>query len=172
MEREILLYPDPRLEARSEPVTQFDASLERLAQDLIDTLHANPPGAGLSAPQIGELKRVLVMDLSEDGSEPEIYVNPRIRRRRGLGLIEEGCLSIPGVMLRRFRYIQVEVEAVDLSGQPFERTLDGAKAVILQHELEHFEGRLLVDGMWFPRRLWFDWRLRARRAAPPSPEPA
>ena len=154
----LIEYPDPRLRQQSAPVTLFDPELQRFADDLLETLHAT--GAiGLSAPQAGDLRRILVMDLSGNASEPQVYVNPEIVARAAPGLVEESCLSVPGVVGNVLRATQVRVRAVDLAGVPFERELEGMHAVCLQHEMDHLVGKLFVD------RLSLFGRLRFRAGA-------
>ncbi|MEL7313193.1 MAG: peptide deformylase [Pseudomonadota bacterium] len=160
--RTVLEYPDPRLRAISKPVDRFDAALADTVTDLIDTMHASN-SIGLCAPQIDVLKRVLVMDHTEDHSDPQVFINPIVDARRNLGLIEERCLSVPDVSAFVLRATEIDLRACDLEGREFECTLSGMPAVTLQHEMDHFEGKLVADRVnWFKRR-----RLRAaeRRAA-------
>ena len=148
----VLEYPDPRLQEQSLPVEVFDDHLLQLADDLIDTLHASS-AIGLSAAQVGVLRRVLVMDHSEDRSMPEVIVNPDIVYRSRLGLVEESCLSVPGVVTNVLRATEVCITGYDPHGNSFERELTGMPAVCLQHEMDHFDGKLLVDRInWFRRR--------------------
>lgn len=154
--REILVYPDPRLRELSRPVARFDARIDRLVTDLVDTLHASK-SVGLSAPQIDVREQVLVMDHSADGSEPEVFINPAILLRRRYGLVEERCLSVPDVTAFVLRATEIVVRAQNVGGEAFERELSGMPAVCLQHEIDHFDGRLVADRVnWFRRR-----RLRA-----------
>ena len=154
--RDILVYPDPRLHELSRPVARFDARVERVVTDLIDTLH-DSKSIGLSAPQIDVREQVLVMDHSEDQSAPEVYINPAILTRRRYGLIEERCLSVPDLTAFVLRATEITVRAQDASGATFERELSGLPAVCLQHEIDHFDGKLVADRVnWFRRR-----RLRA-----------
>lgn len=155
---QILEYPDARLRQRAEPVAAFDAGLERLVDDLFETLYGTT-GIGLSAPQAGIRRQVLVMDLSGSASAPEVYVNPGILTRALPGLVEESCLSVPGVVGNVIRATQLRVRARDPSGEVFERDLEGMHAVCLQHEMDHLAGRLFVD------RLSLFRRLRVRLAA-------
>ena len=107
---------------------------------------------------------MLVIDRSGAASEPEVFINPRIVHRAGLGLAEESCLSVPDVTVRVWRATRILIRAADRRGAVFERELDGLGAVCVQHEMDHFDGRLLVDRMnWLGRRR-FERRLR--RAAP------
>ena len=161
--RPILEYPDPRLRERSLPVARFGADLAHLIEDLIATLHATP-GIGLSAPQIGTLQRVLVTDHSGDKTAPEVYVNPLILERSAIGIIEESCLSVPGITGNVFRATRLRVQAQDATGTAFERDLDGMPAVCLQHEIDHLDGKLLIDRLMPWRRLMI--RLAAARRAP------
>ncbi|MEE4298809.1 MAG: peptide deformylase [Pseudomonadales bacterium] len=154
--RPVIEYPDPRLHQVSEDVTRFDDTLCTLVRDLEDTLKASG-GIGLSAPQLGELRRVAVLDLSEDKTAPELYVNPVIVERRLYGFAEESCLSLPGVEGSVLRSVQVRVRAQDAAGAFFERELEYLHACALQHEIDHLDGRLFVDrfsviGRWRFRR--------------------
>ncbi len=163
--REILEYPDPRLNAISAPVETFDERIEQVVADLVDTLHASR-SIGLSAPQIDVREQILVMDHSDDQSEPEVFVNPQILARSRLGLVEERCLSVPGLVTNVLRSTVVQVRAFDAAGTAFERELSGMPAVCLQHELDHFDGKLLADRInWFRRRRLRAALEKARKAA-------
>ena len=150
----IIEYPDERLRTPAAPVTVFDAALGSLIDDLVETLHATS-GIGLCAPQTGDLRRVLVMDLSEDGSAPQAYVNPEILSRSGFAIAEESCLSLPGITAKVVRSAAVRVRASDRDGRPFERDLDGMHAICLQHESDHLDGMLFTDRLSRLRRLRF-----------------
>jgi len=155
----IIEYPDPRLRERSEPVTIFDAELGQLVDDLIETLHATK-AIGLSAPQANVFRQVLVTDLSGNASDPQVYINPEILAKSVPGLVEESCLSVPGVVGNVVRATQVRVRAQDRSGKMFESNLEGMHAVCVQHEMDHLVGKLFVDRLSWFRRL----RLRASAA--------
>lgn len=150
--RTILEHPDPRLRAVCAAVEVFDDGLRALADDLVETLHATS-GLGLSAPQVGDLRRVLAMDHSADASAPRLFVNPVITRRAAWGLVEESCLSVPGIVGNVVRATRVRVRAQALSGEPFERDLDGMPAVCMQHEIDHLDGKLFIDRLNPLRRL-------------------
>jgi peptide deformylase len=162
----IVEYPDPRLRQRADPVTTFDASLAQLVEDMRETLAATK-GIALSAPQTGDRRRVVVVDLPGDATTPALYVNPEILARAAPGFVEESCLSVPGIIGSVWRATKVTVRACDNSGEPFERRLEGMHAVCLQHEIDHLEGRLFIDRLWLVRRLIVRSRLaaRARRQA-------
>ena len=140
----ILEFPDPRLRTRAAPVQDFDASLARLIEDMLETMYA-APGIGLAATQVNVHKALLVIDVSESRDEPQVFINPRILGREGVAQTEEGCLSVPQVYELVERAARVRVRAQDRHGGYFERALDGLLAVCVQHEMDHLEGRLFVD---------------------------
>lgn len=141
---EILEFPDPRLRTRAVPVTVFDAALSRLVDDMFETMYA-APGIGLAASQVNVHQRLLVMDVTEDRREPLVFCNPEILAREEVGVTEEGCLSVPGIYDEVERAQRIRVRAQDRHGITFERELDGIRAVCLQHEMDHLEGKLFVD---------------------------
>ena len=140
----ILEFPDPRLRTRAAPVQEFDESLARLVEDMLETMYA-APGIGLAATQVNVHRAAIVIDISESRNEPQVFINPRILSREGVEQTEEGCLSVPQVYELVERAAQVRVRAQDRHGAHFERELDGLLAVCVQHELDHLEGRLFVD---------------------------
>jgi peptide deformylase len=142
--RTILEFPDPRLRTRAEPVTHFDAALGTLIDDMLETMYA-APGIGLAATQLDVHKRVIVIDISKEHTEPLVLVNPEILAREGEATSEEGCLSVPGIFDEIERAAKVRVRAQDRNGEPFERDFDDILAVCIQHEMDHLEGRLFVD---------------------------
>ena len=151
--RNILEHPDPRLQQPSVEVSLVDQGIRDLIDDLVETLH-DTGGIGLAAPQIGVHQRVLVMDHSGNGSAPEVYVNPEVIEAYTPGLVEESCLSVPGVVGNVVRPTQAVVRAMDESGEWFERRLEGMPAVCLHHELDHLDGRLFIERLSLFRRLW------------------
>jgi peptide deformylase len=140
----ILEYPDPRLRTRASPVTTFDAALDALVDDMFETMYA-APGIGLAASQVDVHKRLIVIDLSKDRSEPLVFINPEIVARDGVALTEEGCLSVPNVFDEVERAQRVRARFQDRTGASVERELEGMLAVCLQHEMDHLEGKLFVD---------------------------
>jgi peptide deformylase len=154
----ILEHPDDILRQVSAPVERFDRELRQLVDDLFETLHATG-GIGLSAPQAGCLRQVMVIAVPDDDYGPQTYINPEIVWSKTPGLIEESCLSVPGIVGNVIRATRVGVRARGLDGERFEREVTGMHAVCLQHEMDHLEGRLFID-----RLSWFR-RMRIRRAA-------
>ena len=140
----ILEYPDPRLRTRARPVEQFDAALGKLIDDMFETMYA-APGIGLAATQVDFHRRLIVMDVSEDRTEPLVFINPEILERDGSVKTEEGCLSVPNVFDDVQRAARIRIRAQDRTGVVFERELEGVVAVCLQHEMDHLEGKLFVD---------------------------
>jgi peptide deformylase len=142
--RTILEYPDPRLRTRAQPVTQFDAELGLLIDDMFETMYA-APGIGLAATQVDVHKRVLVIDVSKDHDQPLVFINPEILSREGEEVTEEGCLSVPENFAEVKRAAKVRVRAQGRNGELIEQDYDGVLAVCVQHEMDHLEGKLFVD---------------------------
>jgi len=151
--RDIVIWPDPVLTTRSEPVEAVTDDMQALFDDMAETMYA-ADGLGLAAPQIGLGKRIFVVDTSsrqKEGEEaPEgpgllFFVNPEIVVAEGSTLFEEGCLSLPGITVEIERHTHVVMRALDRHGKPFEVDAEGLFAIALQHELDHLDGRLLVD---------------------------
>lgn len=151
--RPIVLYPDPVLRRRTEPVTSFDGALERLVAELRETMYA-APGVGLAAPQIGELWRVAVIDVDPRGPDSRLHVlvNPRIVEAAGEQLDTEGCLSIPDFTEKVERPATVRVAAQSVAGEPFELRAEGFFARALCHEIDHLDGILFIDRLTGLRR--------------------
>jgi peptide deformylase len=141
---QILEYPDPRLRTKAKPVEVFDQALAKVVEDMFETMYA-APGVGLAATQVDFHKRLIVMDVSENKNEPRVFCNPEILTAEGVGVTEEGCLSVPGIFDEVKRAAVVRARAQDVTGKVFELELDGLAAVCLQHEMDHLEGKLFVD---------------------------
>ena len=146
MLRPILRYGEAPLHSPAVAVTAFDDSLQRLIDDMIQTMYA-APGIGLAAPQVGVALQVCVIDLSvgKRGGEVITLVNPTFVEREGLQLEEEGCLSVPGFQATVPRAQRVVVKGQDRNGRPVEIEGIGLLARALQHELDHLDGRLFLD---------------------------
>lgn len=141
---DILEYPDPRLRLKAHAVETFDASLQKLAADMLETMYA-APGIGLAATQVNEQKRLLVIDVSENHDDPRVLVNPELITAHGTEVCQEGCLSFPGIYADVERRDWVHVKAQDAAGKPFEIETDGLLAVCIQHEMDHLIGKVFVD---------------------------
>jgi len=140
----ILEFPDPRLRTKAQPVTVFDAALKQLVADMFETMYA-APGVGLAATQVNEHRQLLVIDMSEERTEPYVLINPRILDKSGEQVYQEGCLSFPGIYADVDRALRVRVAAQDVEGTPFELDVEGPLAVCIQHEMDHLVGKVFVD---------------------------
>ena len=142
----ILIFPDPRLRKVAEMVTKFDKSLEILAEDMLETMY-DANGIGLAATQVNKHIRLIVMDLSEQRNEPKIFVNPSFKILKGHKMyeFEEGCLSIPGFNETIARPDKIELKWQDINGKVHTDTPEGLLTVCIQHEIDHLEGKLMVD---------------------------
>ncbi|MBA4602389.1 peptide deformylase [Thermoactinomyces mirandus] len=140
--RNIVLYPDPVLKKKARPVTKFNERLHKLLDDMAETMY-DAPGVGLAAPQVGILKRVIVVDIGEGLVE---MVNPEIVEQKGEQISPpEGCLSIPNLLGEVQRSQWVRVVARDREGNQFEMEAEGYLARALQHEIDHLNGILFID---------------------------
>jgi peptide deformylase len=146
MIRPILIHPDPRLKKLCDPVTEFSADLRKLADDMLETMY-DAPGIGLAAPQIGVMKRILVMDCVKDADpRPMVLINPEIAwSSEDLSSYEEGCLSIPEQFAEVSRPASVTVTWQDVDGRKRDETFDGLWATCVQHEIDHLNGKLFID---------------------------
>ena len=142
----ILHHPDPRLRQKALPVAVFDDALQTLIDDMFETMY-DAPGVGLAATQVGIALRLAVMDCSEDKRTPQpiVIINPEILDPAERIEMEEGCLSVPGVVDKVQRYNQLKLRALDRHGQPFELAADGLLAQAVQHEIDHLDGKLYID---------------------------
>ncbi len=142
---DILEYPDPRLRNVAQPVKTVDDRVRRIIDDMFDTMY-DAPGIGLAATQVNVHERIITIDVSEDKSEPLVFINPEITVLEGeIESMQEGCLSVPGFYEEISRIEHCLVKALDRDGQPFEMECRGLLAVCIQHEVDHLEGKLMVD---------------------------
>lgn len=145
--RPILILPDARLRAVADPIDKVDDDVKQLAKDMLDTMYA-APGIGLAAPQVGELRRLVVMDLAKDGETPDpiVMINPEILKFSDETVVtEEGCLSIPDLYYEVERPADVTVKYTDLEGNTVTRDATERLSICIQHELDHLDGVLYID---------------------------
>ncbi|PKL52055.1 MAG: peptide deformylase [Nitrospira bacterium HGW-Nitrospira-1] len=161
---EIRKYPARVLRQKSLPVTTFDPRLQTLIDNMIETMY-EAPGVGLAAPQVGELKRLVVIDISSrEGRSPLlVLVNPVIASREGEVEFEEGCLSLPEYTVTIKRAEKVVVKALDRDGKPIEIEGVNLLAIALQHEIDHLDGILLIDRISPIKREFFKKRYKKIR---------
>lgn len=142
---EILQFPDPRLRTVAKPVKAVDDRIRQLVDDMFETMYA-APGVGLAATQVNVHEQVVVIDVSEDQSQPLVFINPQITvLDETLWDYEEGCLSVPGFYEAVTRPRHVRVTALDRDGKEFTMEPEGLLAVCVQHENDHLLGKLFVD---------------------------
>jgi peptide deformylase len=149
--RVIRVLPDPVLRQKAKKVTNIDKSVQRLIDDMIETMRA-APGVGLAAPQIGVPLRVVVIEIP--GDEVMALINPEIAKRHGDRLVQEGCLSIPGYQGEVKRSVWVKVKARDRQGRNIRLKGEELMAQALEHEIDHINGVLYVDHVEGPDKLW------------------
>jgi len=145
--RPILVIPDARLRAVTDPIQAVDEEIKTLAKDMLDTMY-DAPGIGLAAPQIGVMKRMVVIDVAPEGEAPDpmVLINPEITRfGEEMQVTEEGCLSIPELFYEVERPNAVTVKYTDLDGNEVVKDAEGKLAVCIQHELDHLDGVLYID---------------------------
>ena len=164
--RTILKFPDPILRQKAKKISNFDASLQNLATDMIETMY-DAPGVGLAAPQIGESIRLIVVNASqeEDGEETMVLVNPEITEREGTQADEEGCLSVLDLTASVKRSQKVTVSYQDMTGESHELTVEDRLAVILQHEIDHLNGILFLDHLSTLKRALYKKKIKKMMAA-------
>ena len=141
---EILHFPDPRLREQTQSIEVFDQALSDFIDDMFDTMY-DAPGVGLAATQVGDMRRVAVMDCSEDKNERIVMCNPVITDWRELETVDEGCLSVPDHYDKVKRYAWVAFEARDRDGTPYTMEAEGLLAQCVQHETAHLDGQLYID---------------------------
>ena len=140
----ILKFPDPRLKKTAVRIETIDEQIHQLAKDMAETMYA-APGVGLAATQVDVQQRLIVIDVSEARDDLLVLVNPELVETEGKKLVEEGCLSVPGVYEKVERAERVVVRYLDLSGNEQHISGEGMLAVCLQHEIEHLDGHIFVE---------------------------
>lgn len=148
---DIIKYPDPFLKTRAAPVESVDESTRKLIDDMIETMY-HARGIGLAAVQVGDPRRVMVLDVPDDdekertkGANLMALVNPEIVSTDGQTVYEEGCLSVPGVTADVERAQRLVVRALDREGRQIEFGAEGLLAIAIQHEIDHLDGVLFID---------------------------
>lgn len=142
----ILVFPDPRLRTLAEPIMDFDESLKKLSEDMLETMYEGS-GIGLAATQINIHKRIIVVDVSEEKNSPLILVNPTLKKiiNPEKKSYSEGCLSVPGFYEELLRPSSVEINASDVNGDEVNIVTEGLLSVVIQHEMDHLDGKMMVD---------------------------
>ncbi|MBE9551674.1 MAG: peptide deformylase [Proteobacteria bacterium] len=161
--REVTTYPADVLRRKAETVTEIDGNIQRLIDDMAETMY-NAPGVGLAANQIGELRRVVVVDTAQEEEDSKrdliALINPEILEAEGKHAIEEGCLSVLYFREEIPRSEKVLVKALDRHGNPIELSAEGLQAIVLQHEIDHLNGVLIIDHVSSLKRSLYKQRLK------------
>lgn len=139
--RKVCVYPDPVLREPTEEVTSFDEELKSLADEMLETMYASD-GIGLAGPQVGISKKIAVIEYK---GEKYVLINPVIFEREGAIIVEEGCLSFPGIYEKVEAPELIKVEYQDVNGDHFEKDVEGFLACVFSHEIDHLNGKLLID---------------------------
>ena len=140
----IIQLPDVRLRVATAAITVFDAALQQLIDDMFETMYA-AKGIGLAAPQIAISKKLAVIDVSNNKSTTWCLINPIIIDKKGEELMEEGCLSVPGIYDKAPRALWVKLRALDRHGKPYELEAEDLLAHCIQNEVDHLNGKLFLD---------------------------
>ena len=141
---DILHYPDKRLRTVAKPVEKVDDSIRKLVEDMFETMYL-APGIGLAATQVDVHHQIIVIDTSEDKSQPLCLINPEIIAEEGSESCDEGCLSVPDIYETVERCEKVTVKALNESGDEYTLEAGELLAVCIQHEIDHLKGKLFVD---------------------------
>ena len=142
----ILIFPDPRLRTVAKTVEVVDDSIKKLVKDMLETMYQGS-GIGLAATQVNVHKRVIVLDISESKDKPLILINPEIKKiiDPNKKIFSEGCLSVPGFYEELKRPSSVEISYLDIDGERKLLTANDLLAVVIQHEMDHLDGKMMVD---------------------------
>ena len=140
----ILHFPDPRLRESSRSVESVTDEVRKFVDDMFETMY-DAPGIGLAAPQVNRLERIIVIDITEDRTQPLCFINPEIVSHDGVEVMEEGCLSVPSVYEKVKRASHIKVKYLDRDGKACEMDAEGILSVCIQHEIDHLDGKLFVD---------------------------
>lgn len=164
--RQIVTYGNEVLRKKAEPVNEIDQEVKDLVADMIATLK-DAKGLGLAAPQVGESKRIFILDLSpvDLTEDVRVFINPEIIEASGEVTMEEGCLSFPGIFQKLSRPEYVRVKALDLTGDEFQLEADGILARAILHEYDHLDGKLFIDYLSSVSRAMLSGKLRRLAAA-------
>jgi len=155
---EIKKFGDPVLRQKSSEVRKIDKRKKKLIVDMVQTMEKKD-GIGLAAPQVGVLKRIIVVGAEAGGDRVLVLINPKITKKsQETEILEEGCLSFPGIFLEIKRAKEIEAEGLDINGEKKTIEAKGVLARVLQHEIDHLDGILFFDYLSF----WKKWKIRKK----------
>lgn len=163
----ILQHPDPRLRQKAPPVKEFDGRLQKLIDDMFETMY-DAPGVGLAATQVGAMLRLAVMDVAQKDEKPQpmVLINPEVLEASDRQDMDEGCLSVPDTSEKIPRFNRLRLRALDRTGRPFELQAEGLMAQAIQHEIDHLDGKLYIDYLTSLKRERINKKLRKQRQQP------
>lgn len=141
---EVLRFPDERLRTVAQPIGEVNEEIKTLIEDMFETMK-DENGVGLAATQVNRHVRMFILDVSENGDDPHVFINPEIIGKEGSMINEEGCLSVPYCYAKVERAEKVTMKALDKNGEEFVKEAEGLMAICMQHELDHLDGKLFVD---------------------------
>ncbi len=157
----IITYPDERLKVPSLEVVSFDKELDSFIEDLIYTMKTSPGCVGIASPQVGVHKRIIVVDTSNSKHKENklshglmVLINPEIIQRDGELVVREGCLSVPDYTGNVKRHYWIRVRALDQRGNLVEFDTEGFEAVVIQHEIDHLDGKVFIERLVSPKDLF------------------
>jgi peptide deformylase len=161
----ILHYPDPRLHTVAKPVTEINQKIKQLVSDMAQTMY-EAPGIGLAATQVNVHVQVIVIDLSDERNQLQVFINPEITwASEEKKVWQEGCLSVPDFYDEVLRPSEVKVRALDIDGKSFEIHADGLMAVCIQHEMDHLKGKVFVEYLSSLKRMRIAGKLKKKSKA-------
>ena len=161
----ILHYPDPRLHTVAKPVAEINQKIKQLVSDMAETMY-EAPGIGLAATQVNAHLQVIVIDLSDERNQLQVFINPEITwASEEKKVWQEGCLSVPDFYDEVLRPSEVKVKALDIDGKPFEIHVDGLMAVCIQHEMDHLKGKVFVEYLSSLKRMRIAGKLKKKSKA-------
>ena len=159
----ILHYPDPRLHTVAKPVTEVNAKIQKLVDDMAQTMY-DAPGIGLAATQVDVHLQVIVIDLSDERDQLQVFINPQlIWASEEKKAWQEGCLSVPDFFDEVVRPSEVRVKALNREGKPFEIHAEGLLAVCIQHEMDHLKGKVFVEYLSSLKRMRISSKLKKKK---------
>ncbi|MFM9114252.1 MAG: peptide deformylase [Polynucleobacter victoriensis] len=161
----ILHYPDPRLHTVAKPVVEINQKIKQLVSDMAQTMY-EAPGIGLAATQVNAHVQVIVIDLSDERNQLQVFINPEITwASEEKKVWQEGCLSVPDFYDEVLRPSEVKVRALDIDGKSFEIHADGLMAVCIQHEIDHLKGKVFVEYLSSLKRMRIAGKLKKKSKA-------
>lgn len=162
----ILIFPDPKLRTVAKPIKEVDNSIAKLAEDMLETMYSGD-GIGLAATQVDVHKRIIVIDVSNEKNSPLVLINPTINKiiNNENKSYSEGCLSVPGIYEELERPSIIEISAQGLDGKVFSLVAEDILSVVIQHEMDHLDGKMMVDFLSNLKREMIRKKMAKHRAA-------